>query len=383
MGISLKNLLGTEFFSNSRVLAGEKGIYKKVNSVTVIDSPEGVKWLKGGELALTTAYSIKDDEKKQVEMIEELERAKSSGLGIKLRYLNNTIPDKMKMKADELGFTIFQVDETYSWLDIISFIMFGTEIQGMDLSSNTRRKYRGKLLNDLLESKFNSFDEAYIKFKELGWNLHKINHVLLVKILGNRLNSLNNRTLDEFKKTICGVYDESNLVFILPNEGGSIHASVKEIKSTLQNILGNDFQMGLGGSVEFHEINRSLYEAKRVIYVVGKDSSLKGVYDYRDIGFYRLLDFNRLNLNLEDYLKDYLGSLIYSEKENKDELLETLTVFLDNGCNFRDTAEKMYMHPNSIRYRIEVIEEMYGIDLNTSKDRINIAIALKLLSFLA
>jgi len=74
--------------------------------------------------------------------------------------------------------------------------------------------------------------------------------------------------------------------------------------------------------------------------------------------------------------------LIYSEKENRDELLETLIIFLENGCNFKDTAEKMYMHPNSIRYRIEIIQDMYGIDLNLCKNKVNIAMALKLLPFI-
>lgn len=383
MMISLKDLLGTDFFSNSKILAGEKGINRKVSSVTVIDAPEGVKWLKGGELALTTAYSIRDDEKKQVEMIEELVKANSSGLGIKLRYLNNTIPEKMKIKADKLGFTIFQVDEAYSWLDIISFIMLETDVQGKNLTSNIRKEYKEKLLRDLLESKIDSYEEAFHKLKALGLDLHKENYVFLIKTsYKEKMNNLSDEVSKEFEKTICGVYDYTNLVFILPSDKNLIHTFIEKIKNTVRKILGDDFQMGLGSSVDFYEINRSFREAKQVIDVVCKDPSLKGIYDYKDIGFYRLLDFEKLNNRLEDYIKDYLGSLVYSEKENKDELLETLTIFLNNGCNFKDTADKMYMHPNSIRYRIEVIEEMYGIDLNTSKDRMNITIALKLLPFL-
>ena len=124
MGITLRSLLETDFFAKTKVLAGKKGLDKEVSSVTVIDAPEGVKWLKGGELALTTAYSIKDDVDKQVQLIEELAKTNSSGLGIKLRYLNDRIPEEMKRKADQLGFTIFQVDESYAWVDVITFVMF-------------------------------------------------------------------------------------------------------------------------------------------------------------------------------------------------------------------------------------------------------------------
>jgi purine catabolism regulator len=525
MGISVKNLLETDFFANTKILAGEKGIHKEVNSVTVIDAPEGVKWLKGGELALTTAYSIKDDEEKQIELIEELVKANSSGLGIKLRYLNNQIPEKMKAKSDELGFTIFELDESYSWADIISFVMYRTVIPGakelgtngetykvfldkiyreegfigivevleyytklnsaivyndiiyktssnyfpeekilhrenyilketikgyfstmdkdlyvyeiktdkgkvecmaidivydykkvgyvllllkdrplkeedyillgqasmvaeaearrLDVSLTVRREHRRQLINDLLNLKIYSYDEAVYKFKELKWNLCRRNYVLLVKILDNiSLENLNDYITKEFDEMIHSIYDKKYLAFILPDINNSIYTTIEEIKSIFYNMLGNSFQIGLGSAVDFQELNRSLNEAKKVIKVASKDYSLKGVYNYKDIGFYRFIDFQNSYNEIEKYVNDYLRPLIYSEKENKDELLETLIIFLENGCNYKDTAEKMYMHPNSIRYRIEIIQDMYGIDLNFCKNKINIAIALKLLPFI-
>ena len=525
MGITLRSLLETDFFAKTKVLAGKKGLDKEVSSVTVIDAPEGVKWLKGGELALTTAYSIKDDVDKQVQLIEELAKTNSSGLGIKLRYLNDRIPEEMKRKADQLGFTIFQVDESYAWVDVITFVMFRAvvhrskninmdgesyslfldkvykeegfagvvdvleyhtglnaaiiykdriyqgssdyfredkildkknwvlkearsdyfnimdknlylyemetedeklewvsldilynykivgyvllsskerplkekdivlleqasmaaeaEIQRINLSSTIRLKHREQFLKDLMNNEIDDYDEAYFKCRELGWNLHRNNHVLLVKIMDNtKMDSINSQISSKFDNLICGIYGNLSLIFILPPNDKGIHALVEEIKFNLEELLENDFQIGLGSLVEFNELNRSYHQAEKVIKVVSKSPFLEGVYDYKDIGFFRLIDIEDSYQDVAKYVDDYLGPLLYSEKENKEELLETLSLFFDSGCNVKDTSEKMYMHPNSIRYRIEVIEEIYGIDLNTCKDRVNLAIALKLLPFL-
>lgn len=196
------------------------------------------------------------------------------------------------------------------------------------------------------------------------------------------MDSINSQISSKFDNLICGIYGNLSLIFILPPNDKGIHALVEEIKFNLEELLENDFQIGLGSLVEFNELNRSYHQAEKVIKVVSKSPFLEGVYDYKDIGFFRLIDIEDSYQDVAKYVDDYLGPLLYSEKENKEELLETLSLFFDSGCNVKDTSEKMYMHPNSIRYRIEVIEEIYGIDLNTCKDRVNLAIALKLLPFL-
>jgi len=63
--VTLADLLLSNFLKNATVLAGEKGLSKKVTSVTVLDSPDAHQYLRGGELVITTAYSILDDEDMQ------------------------------------------------------------------------------------------------------------------------------------------------------------------------------------------------------------------------------------------------------------------------------------------------------------------------------
>ena len=59
----------------------------------------------------------------------------------------------------------------------------------------------------------------------------------------------------------------------------------------------------------------------------------------------------------------YLGKIIKYDDQNKAELLKTLEVFLDNESAIQLSAEKLHIHYNTLRYRLNRIEEILEIEL--------------------
>ena len=53
--------------NNLKVIAGESGLDRKISSVTVIDTPDGLNWLRGNEVVITTAYAVSDKEETFIE----------------------------------------------------------------------------------------------------------------------------------------------------------------------------------------------------------------------------------------------------------------------------------------------------------------------------
>ena len=51
------------------------------------------------------------------------------------------------------------------------------------------------------------------------------------------------------------------------------------------------------------------------------------------------------------------------------ELYQTLKVFVQSSCNHKDTAAALYIHRNSLAYRMEKITEFTGLDLSNSRTR--------------
>jgi len=92
-----------------RLLAGKASVSNPVRWVHISEVPDPTKWLKGGELLLTTGYSFAGDEVDQVEQIKRLIDHNISGLGFGTGFSFDKVPAALVRVAEEYGFPLFEV----------------------------------------------------------------------------------------------------------------------------------------------------------------------------------------------------------------------------------------------------------------------------------
>ncbi|HOU29323.1 MAG TPA: PucR family transcriptional regulator ligand-binding domain-containing protein [Thermoleophilia bacterium] len=92
-----------------RLLAGKASVSNPVRWVHISEVPDPTKWLKGGELLLTTGYSFAGDEADQVEQIKRLIDHNISGLGFGTGFSFDKVPAALVRVAEEYGFPLFEV----------------------------------------------------------------------------------------------------------------------------------------------------------------------------------------------------------------------------------------------------------------------------------
>lgn len=81
---------------------------------------------------------------------------------------------------------------------------------------------------------------------------------------------------------------------------------------------------------------------------------------------------NRILEQMTDKLMEY-------PKEKRDALSDTMCCFVQNHFNFQKTADAMYAHVNTIRYRISLMENLWGCDLQREEDRLLFEVVSRLL----
>jgi len=96
---------------------------------------------------------------------------------------------------------------------------------------------------------------------------------------------------------------------------------------------------------------------------------------FGDLSVYRLLFQLEGNEELEAFCRQTLGPLL--DYEGGGDLLETLETFCDKLGNLSQTAEKLFIHRNSLLYRMERIAQLTGLDLNNPDTRLAVHLALK------
>lgn len=131
--LSLREILDWEILSGHTVIAGTGSLAVDVRSVTVIDAPDAVNWVKPHEFVVTSTYPVQQSPDALVVLIEQLAARNAAGLGVKLtRYLRE-FPDNAYRRAEELGFPIISLPGPLAWSDLIGRVFsHGGQQQGKE-----------------------------------------------------------------------------------------------------------------------------------------------------------------------------------------------------------------------------------------------------------
>jgi len=106
--------------------------------------------------------------------------------------------------------------------------------------------------------------------------------------------------------------------------------------------------------------------ALNMFKIFSKDG--QSVINYYNVGFYQIL---RILHNTEEFLKYYterIGRVEEYDKENGTELTNSIWVFLENDCNLNKTAEVLFVHINTLRYRFGKMEELTKMSMKSNTD---------------
>lgn len=122
MGVTIGEVLKTKFFADYYLIAGEKGIDREIQAVSLFDAPDGYKWVKGKEFILSSGYLFKDNVELFKEVILFLYKQNSTCMAIKRdRYLVQ-IPKEIIELCNDLNFPLINVPNGVAWIDIINAV---------------------------------------------------------------------------------------------------------------------------------------------------------------------------------------------------------------------------------------------------------------------
>jgi len=151
----------------------------------------------------------------------------------------------------------------------------------------------------------------------------------------------------------------------------------KVLEDALKKFDENKLTIGIGRSYDrAQELYKSYGQAKLIVENLCKTNT-KNIKHYDDLGLYRILAFEGLQSELIEFCSDTIKPLIEYDKINNSELIKTLKTYFECDGNMKKISEKMYMHYNTIIYRVQQIKDITGLDLENGDSRLNLEIALK------
>jgi purine catabolism regulator len=100
--------------------------------------------------------------------------------------------------------------------------------------------------------------------------------------------------------------------------------------------------------------------------------------EFGSLGIYRLLYDLEEQLEVRQFTDEIMRPLIEYDAQNRGSLVKTVEAYFDHHGNISQTAESLFVHRNTLLYRMERIEELTGINLDQSNMRLALHLSLKL-----
>lgn len=134
-------------------------------------------------------------------------------------------------------------------------------------------------------------------------------------------------------------------------------------------------RIGVGGRYDSEELSRSLVDAQLALSLT-KSVLGKPVAVFDDLGVWSLLA--RVGAReLQDLVDQSIGPLVEYDRDHHSELVKTLSTYLNEGGSAEAVAAKLFIHRNTLNYRLSRVKDLTGFNLSDPDLRFQLQLACR------
>lgn len=376
MSITVKQLLERVPDTKMKLLSGSEGFNRNVCWAHMVETAKIASFLEGGEITFTTGAGLhKNDD--LIKLVKTLIERGASAIVLNIGPYIENIDAKIIQLCDDRQVPLFSVPWEVHMAEIIR--QFCLQIT---LEDKRQLELSSALKNAIL---FPAQKELYVPHLE-NYGLH-VNSPYTVLLFEEQTNirEIEHRVLyHQIESTISQCGWDCILTYIKPYimllfQGDNYTPEILSkyclyIRESCSLLKQGEYKMGIGGpSKNMYCISKIFKQAKCVIDL-GQSEKLF----YNELGIYRLLAYIDDKETMQNYVNDQIGALLQYDKLSNSNLTEVLKVYLKHNGSVKNTADELYVHRNTINYKVRRIGELLGKSLTDYETCSELIVALKL-----
>lgn len=380
MAISVARVLELPGLREARLIAGRAGLSNEVDGIGLMESLDSIEWLTARKLIVNNARAFAScSDQEWAGLIESFVDRGVPGLVIKLGRYVSAVPARALQRADELAFPIIVPPFDSEPAQIISDVYFelfnagGAPTEGEDVRADV-------VLRDIALGR-EDWRVLRANVAGLGWQVTRPYGVAVV--YGAEMPTAG-KGIGPFREAACeagfphGFFVAGRYVAIALLDGESdleraLRARAERFLRALERrAQDGSWRLGLGG---FHDSLLSLpeccTEAGQALAVSRAVSEAERIVAFDDLGFLGILLEGRNRDCLERVYQQAFSLLKQHDEEAGTEYAETVRVYACVGMSTKLAAEALFVHENTVRYRISTVKDYFkekrfgaGIGLN-------------------
>lgn len=380
--VEVNDILRLPAFRGVNVIAGKDGLNRKVENVAVMEIPDIMPWLRGNDILITSFYSL-PEEGAQCRLIEELADS-CSCIAVKIGTYIQTISDSVKETADRVGLPLLEIPMETPYTDLIMNIM------AVVLEEGNNERIVDRFLKDVVYERYSDQILMTKRGNLLGFDFrgriytainiqyehHYKSSVSEQGKLRNYCRQLRDWLRGHLQVCNCHLIDNGKYCILIVES-----SEPKTVDSLIRKRLTEDGRMkgwyGETGLVCGVGPDREGLQGIRSSYSLSFDAVKVGQALYRDMKMF-FYDDLEIFCELEQLFSRTETTDLFANALNgvKDDLIETMITYYECNRSLQLTAERLYTHKNTVKYRLKQIQEQTGLDFKNSRDNFRLYLAV-------
>lgn len=178
--------------------------------------------------------------------------------------------------------------------------------------------------------------------------------------------------------------DEKNVILIKALESAESYDECSSIADTIVDMMNTEAMLNVRvayGTIvqELKDVSKSYKEAKMALDVGKIFYAERNVSAYNTLGIGRLI--YQLPVNLcQIFIREIFGD--EGPEDFDEETLTTINKFFENNLNVSETSRQLFVHRNTLVYRIEKLQKSTGLDIRVFDDALTFKIALMVVNYM-
>lgn len=251
--------------------------------------------------------------------------------------------------------------------------------------------YKNDIMSDILHARVENREEILEKIKllklarQLNYHVVSISYDSMIKEQSTKqkqnhhLRLYVTGQLEQAQLSYAYLMRKSKMILIIEekNDIKSYMESLFNQAVKVTNIELRRIKIGISQLGDIFHISQLYQQTKDIIKIMdwlGED----GAFSYKDIGVFKLF----VNQDNHEQLIEYIPDAIKDLERVDSDLTDTLRTFLDTNQNYKETGDRLFVHPKTVRYRINKIKKIIHLDFHDPEWLLQINIGLRLIKLL-
>lgn len=361
--------------------AGARGLERPVCRAHIVERPEFAEFLEGSEIIFVTGVALKDaDELTQI--IESCREAGAAAVVVNVGRYIRVLPDAAVQSCEAQDFPLFAAP----WHVHIELLM--QEVFQLLAEDSSERAALEKAFQNAIQ--FPERQELYAGvLKQYGFETewHYCVALLQLETPPERDGTLYDQVLQLLRDALAAqdvqgfVYlSGRNLLLIFANTSPEdveafLQKASAQIAQQFPSAGRSVFSVGRG-TKSIRCLQKTFLLAEKILKLQLCGQLPEGLRAYNRLGIYRMI----IGLENQDILneihEEYLEPLLEYDRACDTDYVEFVCNYLNCDGRVQELAEKMFVHRNTVHYRIRKIEELLDCDLQRTDTRMYLLIAV-------